>query len=57
MRRDVWLLPQPVRIAPTAITGLLLFSMVFLCPSRVKSAPAAFTLAPRLITKLYGTSL
>ena len=30
IRREVWLLPQPVRTAPTAMTGFELFSIVSL---------------------------
>jgi hypothetical protein len=43
--RDVWLLPQPVRTAPTAITGFVLFTIVSLHPSSEKLAPAEFTMA------------
>ncbi len=39
IRREVWLLPQPVRTAPTEITGLLLLIWVSLGPSSVKLAP------------------
>ncbi len=41
MQRVVWLLPAPVRVAPTAITGRLLGSIVRAGPRRLKSAPAA----------------
>jgi len=42
-RRAVWLLPQPVRTAPTAITGRPLRNMVWSIPRSTNSAPAAFT--------------
>jgi hypothetical protein len=42
-RRAVWLLPQPVRTAPTAMTGRVLSIMVWAAPSSENSAPAAFT--------------
>ncbi len=57
MRRLVWLLPQPVRTAPTLMTGLVLFSSVRRSPSIVKSAPAALTIDARLITCWYERSL
>jgi hypothetical protein len=47
---EVWLFPQPVLTAPTAINGLVLFTMVSLGPNRIKLAPAAFTLALIAIT-------
>ena len=50
MRRLVWLLPQPVRTAPTLMTGLVLLIWVWRSPSMVKSAPAALTMEPRLMT-------
>ena len=49
-RRDVWLLPQPVRTAPTAITGLVLRTMVCSAPSSENCAPAAFTRAAWCMT-------
>ena len=55
-RRAVWLLPQPVRTAPIAITGLVLASMVCRAPSRLNAAPAAFTRAAWCITCSYDTS-
>ena len=44
-RRDVWLLPEPVRTAHTDTTGLVLVIWVSSGPSRVNDAPAAITMA------------
>ena len=54
--RLVWLLPQPVRTAVTAITGLTLFSIVDLGPSRVKSAPAASAIDALCMTVSWARS-
>jgi len=48
--RLVWLLPAPVRTAQTAITGLVLLTMVWSGPRRRKSAPSALTSAERCMT-------
>jgi hypothetical protein len=50
MRREVWLLPHPVRTAPTEMTGLLLLSMVSFGPGSTKLAPAACTTAATFMT-------
>ena len=57
IRREVWLLPQPVRTAPTAMTGFELFSIVSFGPRSTKFAPAACTIAATVITCWYETSL
>ncbi len=56
MRRLVWLLPAPVRVAHTATTGFGHSSMVVRGPSSVKSAPAASTIDARCITSSCGRS-
>ena len=50
MRRVVWLLPEPVRTAQTAMTGFVLCSIVVAAPSSLKSAPAALTIEARSST-------
>ena len=54
--RLVWLLPQPVRTAHTATTGLVLASIVERLPMSVKSAPAAIAIDARCITSSCDTS-
>ena len=49
-RREVWLLPQPVRTARTAITGLLLAAWVASVPSSVKCGPRDWTHATLAMT-------
>ena len=46
----VWDLPDPVRAAHTAMTGLLDRMVVFSWPSSMKLAPAATVLEARCIT-------
>ena len=48
--RVVWLLPQPVRTAQTAMTGFLEGSMVCFQPMSRKSAPAALTMEALCMT-------
>ena len=50
MAREVWLLPEPVRTAQTAMTGFVDLTWVSLGPRREKEAPAAFTRALMLMT-------
>ncbi len=50
IRREVWLLPEPVRTAPTETTGLVLLIWVSLGPMVVNVAPAAWAMAPTDIT-------
>ena len=52
--REVWLLPAPVRTAQTAMTGLVLCSIVCRCPNMQKSAPQAFTSAALCMTTSCG---
>ena len=54
--RDVWLLPQPVRTAQTAMTGLVDSSIVLRCPMMRKSAPAVLTMAALCMTFSYDRS-
>ena len=56
-RREVWLLPLPVRTAHTATTGTRAWSMVLWGPDRPKSAPAASAREARCITCSCARSL
>jgi hypothetical protein len=55
--RVVWLFPDPVRTAVTAITGTLLFSWVALGPITMKSGPIEATQEALCITYSWETSL
>jgi len=57
MRREVWLLPEPVRTAPMDTTGRLEANIVRRGFSRRKPAPAASTRDARCITVSCETSL
>ena len=56
MWRVVWLLPEPVRTAQTATTGLEEVSIVRCGESRLYEAPAARTREPMCITCSWVTS-
>ncbi|OPZ73750.1 MAG: hypothetical protein BWY79_02221 [Actinobacteria bacterium ADurb.Bin444] len=56
-KRDVWLLPAPVRVEHTDMTGTSAFTMVASVPNRVKSAPAAKAREAWCITYSCDTSL
>ncbi len=57
MRREVWLLPLPVRTAPTEMIGLLEANIVRRGFSSRKPAPAASTREARCMTVSCDTSL